>query len=158
MHVRPAQTADAECAIEVVRRSITELCDLDHKGDLATLSMWLGNKTKDNMRRWIAAHNAFVASESGRIIGVAVVRADGHVLLNYVSPEARFKGASKSLMQGVEAWASSRGIKWLTLDSTATAIRFYLSSGWTMAGPPQPGFGVTMRHPMRKPVTVLLAV
>jgi Acetyltransferase (GNAT) domain len=63
----------------------------------------LSNKTEDNMRRWIATHNAFVASEGERIIGVAAVRADGHVLLNYVSREARFKGASKSLMQGVEA-------------------------------------------------------
>jgi hypothetical protein len=41
-----------------------------------------------------------------------------------------------------------------SLDGTATALRFYLSSGWAMAGPPQPGFGVTTRNPMRKAVTV----
>jgi GNAT superfamily N-acetyltransferase len=84
--------------------------------------------------------------------GVAAVRADREVLLNYVVPEARFQGASKRLMQAIEIWASNRGLKWLTLDSTATALRFYHSTGWTMTGPPQPGFGVTTRNPMRKPV------
>jgi GNAT superfamily N-acetyltransferase len=154
MQIRPAQIADADRAIGVIRRSIQELCELDHKSDRATLSTWLGNKTADNMRQWIAAHTVLVAVEGERITGVAAVRANGEVFLNYVAPEARFQGTSKCLMQGIEVWASSRGLKWLTLDSTVTALRFYHSTGWTMTGPPQPGFGVTTRNPMRKPVTV----
>jgi GNAT superfamily N-acetyltransferase len=154
MAIRPAQISDADRAIGVIRRSIQELCELDHNNDPATLSMWLSNKTADNMLQWIAAHTVLVAVEGERIAGVASVRADGHVLLNYVAPEARSQGASKCLMQGIEAWASGRGLKWLTLDSTATALRFYHSTGWTTTGPPQPGFGVTMRNPMRKAVTV----
>jgi GNAT superfamily N-acetyltransferase len=75
-------------------------------------------------------------------------------LLNYVAPEARFQGASKCLMQAIELWAANRGLKWLTLESTATALAFYHSTGWTVTGPPQPGFGVTTRNPMRKPVLV----
>jgi GNAT superfamily N-acetyltransferase len=154
MQVRPARIADADDAIDVVRRSIQELCALDHKGDPATLSMWLGNKTADNMRQWIATHTVLVAIEGGRIAGVASVRDDGHILLNYVAPEARFAGASKSLMHEIEVLASSCGLKWLTLESTATALRFYLSDGWAATGPPQPGFGVTVGHPMRKAVIV----
>ena len=158
MQVRPAQIADADHAIDVVRRSIQELCGLDHRGDPATLSMWLSNKTADNMRQWIAAHTVLVAVaeevEGERITGVAAVRADGEVFLNFVAPEARFQGVSKCLMQAIEVWASRCDIKWLTLESSATALRFYLSTGWAMTGPPQPGFGVTTRNPMRKPVTV----
>ncbi|MGY8664889.1 GNAT family N-acetyltransferase [Bradyrhizobium sp. UFLA05-109] len=153
MLVRPAQMEDADQAIDVVRRSILELCVLDHQGDPATLSMWLSNKTADNMRQWIDARAVLVAIESERIAGVAAIRADGYVLLNYVAPEKRFKGTSKSLIHEIEVWASHRGLKWLTLDSTVTALRFYLSCGWTMTGPPQPGFGVTTRHPMGKAVT-----
>jgi GNAT superfamily N-acetyltransferase len=152
MQVRPAQIADAERAIGLVRRSIQELCELDHKSDPATLSMWLGNKTADNMRRWIAAHTVLVAVEGDRMTGVAAVRADGEVFLNFVAPEARFQGVSKSLMQAIEVWASGCGLKWLTLESSTTALRFYLSTGWTMTEPPQPGFGVTTKNPMRKPV------
>jgi hypothetical protein len=154
MQVRPARIADSDHAIDVVRRSIQDLCELDHKRDRATLSMWLSNKTADNMRQWIAAHTVLVAVEGERITGVAAVRADGEVLLNYVASEARFQGTSKCLMQGIEVWASSRGLKWLTLESTATALRFYLSTGWTMTGSPRRGFGVTTRNPMRKPVRI----
>ena len=152
MQVRPAQIPDAERAIDVIRRSIEQLCALDHQNDPATLSMWLANKTADNMRRWIGDHTVLVAVEGERIAGVASVRADGHVLLNYVAPEARFKGASKQLLRSIEAWGVSRGLEWLTLDSSATALRFYRSAGWAVAGPPQPGFGVTLQHPMRKAV------
>ena len=80
------------------------------------------------------------------------MRANGEVLLNYVAPEARFRGASKGLIQAIEKWGASRGLETLTLDSTATALRFYLANGWTVTAPPQPGFGVTKRNPMRKAV------
>ena len=150
MQVRPAHIADADEAIDVVRRSIRRSCELDHKNDPATLAAWLGNKTAETMRRWIETRAVFVATDDERIIGVAAVRADGVVFLNYVAPEARFKGASKSLVGEIEAWASRRGIDCLVLDSTATALRFYRSMGWTATGPPQPGFGATLRYPMRK--------
>jgi GNAT superfamily N-acetyltransferase len=114
--------------------------------------MWLGNKTANNMRQWIATHTVLVAIEGEQIAGVASVRDDGHVLLNYVAPEARFTGASKALIQEIEALAVSRGLKRLTLESTATALRFYLSDGWTATGPPQPGFGLTMGQPMGKAI------
>nr|WP_249802170.1 GNAT family N-acetyltransferase [Bradyrhizobium zhengyangense] len=93
------------------------------------------------MRRWIATHAVHVAVDDEQIAGVASVRSDGFILLNYVAPEARFKGASKSLLRDIELWASRRGLEWLALDSTATALRFYLSSGCTMIGPPQPASG-----------------
>jgi hypothetical protein len=41
MQVRPAQIADADRAIGVIRRSIQELCEFDHDNEPATLSMWL---------------------------------------------------------------------------------------------------------------------
>ena len=155
MLVRPAQMADADQAVDVVRRSIRDLCALDHRDDPATIALWLANKTADNMRRWIGTNTVLVAIDGERIAGVASVREDGHVLLNYVAPEARFKGASRSLIHEIEVWAAQRGLTELTLDSTATALRFYQSNGWTMTGPPQPGFGVTMRHLMRKDLAVI---
>jgi len=79
MRVRPTQIADADRAIGVIRRSIQELCELDHKSDSATLSMWLSNKTADKMRQWIAAHTVLVAVEGERMTGVAAVRADRNV-------------------------------------------------------------------------------
>jgi GNAT superfamily N-acetyltransferase len=74
------------------------------------------------------------------------------VLLNYVAPEARFKGASKSLTNEIEIWASSCGIKCLALESTATALRFYQSNGWTSTGAAATGLWVTTKNPMHKAI------
>lgn len=74
MQIRPAQIADADRAIGIVRRSIEELCKPDHKSDSATLSMWVSNKTADNMRQWIAAHTVLVAVQGEQITGLAAVR------------------------------------------------------------------------------------
>lgn len=90
MQVRPATSADAEQAADVARRSIEELCGLDHQQDAATLAAWAGNKTVENMRQWIATHSILVAHEGERVTGVAALRDDGTVLLNYVRPRRDF--------------------------------------------------------------------
>jgi stringent starvation protein B len=39
----------------------------------------------------------FVVTDGEAILGVAAVTASGEVILNYVSPDARFRGISKAL-------------------------------------------------------------
>jgi GNAT superfamily N-acetyltransferase len=74
----------------------------------------------------------------------------GEIVLNYVSPDARFRGVSKALLQGLEARAAKLDIPVLTLQSTATAVRFYQAAGYTAAGSPSKGFGITLGRPMLK--------
>src|SRR5262245_25531007 len=136
MHVRDAREQDADAACCVLRRSISELCVLDHQGDPATLERWLANKAPDNVRQWIGKHHVLVAVERDVILGIAAMNASGHVLLNYVSPDARFRGVSKALLQDLEARATSLGLSRVTLQSTATASRFYRAAGYTASGPP----------------------
>jgi GNAT superfamily N-acetyltransferase len=150
MHVRDASEQDADTACAVIRRSIGELCALDHKGDAATLAAWLANKTPDNVRSWIGTSHLLVAVDAGAILGVAAMSASGEVLLNYVSPDVRFRGVSKALIEGLEARAASLGLTRLTLKSTATAVRFYRAAGFSESGPPTKGFGLTMAQPMQK--------
>jgi GNAT superfamily N-acetyltransferase len=150
MHIRSARHEDAEQACEVVKRSIKELCHADHRGDAPTLRRWLSNKTPDNMRRWIDQHCTFVAIGGAAILGVAVLKRTGEIILNYVSPDARFHGVSKALIARLETCAREFGIEAVSLQSSATAIRFYLSAGYYSLGPPTPGFGVTFCHPMAK--------
>jgi hypothetical protein len=82
MHVRDASEQDAEAACAVVRRSIIELCILDHQCDPGTLAGWLLNKTPANLRQWIRTHHVLVADDEGTILGVAAMSATGDVLLN----------------------------------------------------------------------------
>ncbi len=133
-----------------MRRSIVELCHADHQGDAATLAAWLANKTADNVRRWIAETHVYVATEHGRILGVGALTPSGEITLNYVSPDARFRGVSKALLRELERKAGELGVAAVSLQSTATALRFYQSAGYRSAGPPVSGFGITLDHPMAK--------
>jgi GNAT superfamily N-acetyltransferase len=150
MEIRRATADDAEAACQVLRRSIAELCAADHRGDAGTLAAWLANKTPENLRRWTANQRLFVAAEDGAILGVAALSLAGEVTLNYVSPDARFRGVSKALVARLEEEAAALGLATLTLSSTATARRFYAAAGYAEAGPPVPGFGITRGFPMVK--------
>jgi putative acetyltransferase len=49
---RTATPGDVERAIEIIRRSIEELCIPDHGGDQDILPLWLANKTAAGFRAW----------------------------------------------------------------------------------------------------------
>jgi GNAT superfamily N-acetyltransferase len=152
MRIRKAREEDAEAACVVLRRSIAELCRDDYRGDAPTLAAWLANKTPENVRAWISEPNShlLVADDNGTILGVAAIQSTGRISLNYVSPDARFRGVSKALTRALEAKASELGLATCTLESTETARRFYLSMGYSETGPSVPGFGVGICYPMTK--------
>jgi N-acetylglutamate synthase-like GNAT family acetyltransferase len=132
MQIREARIEDATAACEVLRRSIVELCQADHGNDNVFLSKWLANKTPDNVAEWIADENSytFVAEESGAIVGVGAITDTGNITLNYVSPDARFKGVSKAMLRRLETKARELGLGRCVLESTVTARRFYASAGY----------------------------
>lgn len=150
--IRVAHPGDAAGACETMRRSIVELCSSDHRDDRAILDRWLSNKTPDSVAAWIADkdNRLFVAVEQGRVLAVGAVRTDGEITLNYVSPDARFRGVSRAMLARLEATARDLGNDAVRLVSTETALRFYLSAGYRQIGPPQGKFGTTSSWPMRK--------
>jgi len=154
MQVRPAIVEDAAEACNVLRRSITELCRLDHHDDPSILEEWLSNKTPDHVRSWIAHPDncTAVAIEDEVIIGFGAMTRSGEITLNYVSPDARFRGVSKAILGWLEARARRLGNARCTLRSTETAHRFYLSSGYVRQGPPT--IGHAAGYPMEKPLDV----
>ena len=151
MEIRSAVTDDAEAACSVLRRSITQLCVADHRNDPAILARWLANKTPTHVRDWIASdqQSVLVAVEDGTVLGVGSVTTAGRIDLNYVAPEARFRGASKAMLAALEARAHRFGAAECVLESTATARRFYLSAGYAEAAAPVRMFG-TASYPMAK--------
>lgn len=139
IEVRDAVHDDAEAMCVVLRRSIQELCVLDHKDDPETLDGWLSNKTPENVRSWIDSpdQRVFVAVDGEEICGVGATAASGEILLNYVSPDARFRGVSKSLLARLEEHLRVSGLTAASLTSTQTAHRFYLGAGYEDDGPPK---------------------
>jgi hypothetical protein len=94
MKIRDALVADAPAACLVLRRSIIELCVADHRNDPAILAKWLANKTPELVASWITQPGSTVllATESDDILAVGSVTDAGRITLNYVSPDARFRG------------------------------------------------------------------
>ena len=132
MKIRDAMAADAAAACEVLRASISELCAADHHNDPEILRRWLANKTPESVTAWAADPGAslLLAVEGDTILAVGSVRNDGEITLNYVSPAARFRGASSALLKALEARALDRG--------------------YVGAGAPQNKFGTNSSFPITK--------
>jgi GNAT superfamily N-acetyltransferase len=157
MEIRDAVPSDARAACEVLRRSITELCVADHRNEPAILERWLANKTPEIVASWIAqaGSSVLVAVEAGAILAVGSVTDTGEVMLNYVSPDARFRGLSRAMLRALENRAVERGNARCTLLSTETARRFYHDAGYAEEGPPQGKFGTSSSYPMSKRLPLL---
>jgi GNAT superfamily N-acetyltransferase len=152
--VRDARPEDAAAACSVLRASITELCVADHHNDAAILRRWLANKTPENVAAWSIDPDAslLLAVEKDVVLAVGAVRNDGEIMMNYVSPAARFRGASSALLAALEKRAKERGNTTCNLLSTQTAHRFYLDRGYVLAGVPQGKFGTSSSYPMWKKI------
>jgi GNAT superfamily N-acetyltransferase len=152
MEIRAATPEDAVAACQVMRRSIAELCAADHRNDEAILTRWLGNKTPEVFASWLRRpdNSLFVAVEANRILAVGSVTDAGEINLDYVSPDARFRGVSRALLATLEARVAERGNTRCTLTSTETARRFYLASGYAESGSPLGIFGTSFGYPMSK--------
>lgn len=111
-----------------------------------------GQKTPEIFVSWIAqpGNSVLVAVEDGNIVAVGAVSDTGNITLNYVSPDARFRGVSRGLLGALEARAVERGNTRCTLTSTATARRFYLANGYAEQGPPAVIFGTRCGYPMSR--------
>jgi GNAT superfamily N-acetyltransferase len=153
MKIRDAVPEDAAAACQTMRRSIAELCAADHRNDPVILERWLSNKTPEIFKSWIRPDNTLlVAVDDDRILAVGCVTDSGEITLNYVSPDARFRGVSNALLGALEARAVERGNKLCTRKSTETARRFYLERGYSEDGPADGKFGTRSGYPMSKRV------
>jgi GNAT superfamily N-acetyltransferase len=131
------------------------LCVADHGNDQAILAKWLLNKTPEIVASWIGLpdDSMLVAVEGSTILAVGGITEAGNVNLNYVSPDARFCGVSGALLAALEERALERGNVRCTLNSTETALKFYLANGYRIDGPPDHKHGAG-GYPMSKTLAV----
>ncbi|QND50852.1 GNAT family N-acetyltransferase [Phyllobacterium sp. 628] len=151
MKIRTAIAGDSDQICNVLRRSIEELCVSDHGASTAIIADWLANKTPENVLVWINMPNQrmLVAVDGSHILGVGSVTASGEIILNYVSPDARFLGISKAILTGLEAYLKEQGKTRSNLTSTLTAHRFYEACGYRDSGPIEM-WGPLAGQPMEK--------
>jgi N-acetylglutamate synthase-like GNAT family acetyltransferase len=149
IETRAAKPADAEAAVDLLRRSITELCIADHHDDAATLEAWLANKTVERFARWLASPETYlvVAEEAGALAGVGSLHQRGELLLCYVRPGSQRRGVGRALLTALEARARAWQLTRLYLLSSSGARAFYERAGYTADGAPKQGFGLSVGYP-----------
>ncbi len=145
--IRAATDNDAEQAVEVLRRSIVEVCIADHRNDAPTLERWLRNKTPERFRIWRRAPDNFMAvavtQDAQTICGVGAVRQSGDLDLCYVHPSWQRHGIGRLLLLALETHAREWRLPALQLVSTLTARAFYERHGYVFRpGDSGPGYGV----------------
>ena len=119
------------------------------------MQRWLANKTPEIVASWIAkpGNTVLVATEENAILGVGSVTDAGEITMNYVSPDARFRGVSRALISALEDRAAQSGNARCHLTSTETARGFYHRTGYSEDGPPAGKFGTSGSYPMSKALT-----
>lgn len=149
--IRRALPDDVPAMSRVLTASITELCAADHRNDAKALAAWTANKSETGVRAMLANSNMrmFVGELDGKIAAVGAVTATGEVALNYVAPDARFRGLSKALLARLEAELHALGFAEGRLEATLTARQFYDAAGWIADGPQATGRMVN-GFPMKK--------
>ena len=154
LSTRLATPADANNAVEVLRRSIRELCEADHQRDEPTLERWLRNKTPEHFNAWCENpdQRVFVAELGAAAAGVAALHRSGEIRLCYVHPNFTGAGVGRALLLALEAQALAFSLTELKLESSLTARHFYERCGFTSAGQPTPKFGRVSGYPYRKPL------
>ena len=153
MRIRDARPEDAAEASTVLRRSITELCAADHKDDPTLLSAWLRNKTPETVAAWMRRADAsyLVAVEGDALAAVGAVTDTGEILLNYVSPDARFRGVSHALLAALESSRTRTGRDALHTDQHGNGPALLLArADTTRPGAPVRKFGMDSGYPMSK--------
>jgi GNAT superfamily N-acetyltransferase len=150
--VRTAEAKDAAAAVELVRRSITELCMADHHGDAETLAKWLSNKTVPNLAAWFSSNDNFcvIAESAGRVVGVGLLHRSGEINLFYLAPGVQRRGIGKAIHAALEEQARVWALRELKLDSTTLARAFYEKLGYRSTGAAEPRFGELQVYPYEK--------
>ena len=126
---------DAAAAVRLLRRSIAQLCHQDHGYDNHKLGQWLYNKNEAAWQSWVSKPEilVLVAERDDELVGVSAMSRFGLILLNFVSPEARYSGVSKAMLQALEKAALDMGLESVWLNTTLTAHSFYTAQGYVPA-------------------------
>ena len=154
MLIRKATDDDAAAVCRVCREAIIRSCSADHHNDSAIIALWTANKTPDRALGWIRDESSFfvVAEVAGEVAGVGMVKEDGYVVLCYVLPDQQGKRLGRGLLEAIEVQARSCGLAELHLESTHTALLFYIANGYVRCGEPFITKGV-WAYPMKKMLT-----
>ena len=129
MKIRRATGEDLHNLHAVHRESIFGLCPAHYPA--VELSRWTDSLRPGKYVALFAGREAFVAEESGQILGFAVLDLrESLINATYVSPQTVRRGIGRCLVEAMERVAKQGGLSQLHLNSTLNAVPFYERLGY----------------------------
>jgi putative acetyltransferase len=131
--VREFEPGDADAISSVMWRSVSEGAAPDYSP--AQRAAWLPEPPgPSQMLRWAGdGRSVFVAvDDGGTVVGYTDLESDGHIDHLYCSPEAIGTGAAGLLHEQVEACARQLGLRYVFVEASEAARRFYEARGFVV--------------------------
>ncbi|MEQ1854056.1 MAG: GNAT family N-acetyltransferase [Chthoniobacteraceae bacterium] len=125
--VRTATERDARAISALIRRNADAVLAKEYSS--VQLAAWKRYNTPVRFRERMKSRTTFGAYRARRLCGTIAL--EGAELVGfYVNPSCRGLGIGKLLLQRLEAFADSKGIRSLSLTSSPSATTFYSQHGW----------------------------
>ncbi len=132
--MRRATVFDVFDLSRVLIRSITQLCQADHRGDPQAIAKWTANKDPETIRGWIRdGAQIWLAERAGQVAAVGGLR-DDEITLLYIDPLHAGHGIGSALLHRLEQELIASGHVEARLEATQTAQVFYRQHGWQPTG------------------------
>jgi len=133
MCIRKMYDGEFPVIIRLINETVHTVCAKDYtKKELDT---WAPGKfdTARFIKALSPCHNLVYVKES-LIVGFISMEKDGFINRLFTHKDYQRQGIASSLLKEAEKWAYRSGIREISLDSSKTAIDFYIKNGYRKSG------------------------
>ena len=127
MTIRRFTNDDAAAVSQLIVENLKTVNIRDYSQEL--MDALAKYKSPQNLQELASECDAFVAVEAGKILGVAMLYGD-RIANMFVRTQSQSSGIGRSLITYIEELAKSREIPRLSVDSSITALGFYIKCGY----------------------------
>jgi N-acetylglutamate synthase-like GNAT family acetyltransferase len=127
MTIRTFKNDDSAAVSQLIVENLRTVNIRDYSQEL--MDALAKHKSPQNLEELASECDAFVAVEAGKILGVAMLYGD-RITNMFVRTQNQSSGIGRSLITHIEELAKSREISKLSVDSSITALGFYIKCGY----------------------------
>lgn len=133
MYIRTIHDDEYDEVIKLITQTVHSVCKNDYTKE--ELSAWApANFNINKFRSALSDCLNLGAFEKNTLVGFISVERSGYINRLYTHKDFLRRGIATALLQKAQHWAKENGIYELSLDSSKTAVEFYLKNGFEKSG------------------------
>ncbi len=127
MTIRKFRNDDAAAVRQLIVENLETVNIRDYSEEL--IDALAKHKSSQSLQKLASECDAFVAVEDGKTLGVAMLYGD-RITNMFVHTQSQRSGIGRSLITHIEKLAKNRETTRLSVDSSVTALGFYIKCGY----------------------------